>query len=77
METVQATAPHVSNSEGVLAIGDNLSEAHIVQETVNELIDNVIAAVEAKVPVVKEILHGIHLEGDRLNNKAHECMLVG
>ena len=75
METVQATALHVSNSEGVLAIGDNLSEAQIVREIVNELIDNVIVAVEGKVPVVKEILHGIHLEGDKLNDKAHECML--
>ena len=75
VETVQATTLHVSNSEGVSAIGDNLSEAQIVQEVVNELIDNVIAAVEAKVPVVKEILHGIHMEGDKLNDKAHECML--
>ena len=75
METFQACALHVSNSEGVLAIGDNLSEAQIVQKTVNELIDNVIAAVEEKVPVVKEILHDIHLEGDKLNDKAHECML--
>ena len=75
VETVQATALHVSNSEGVLAIGDNLSEAQIVREIVNELIDNVIVAVEGKVPVVKEILHGIHLEGDKLNDKAHECML--
>ena len=75
METVQATALHVSNSEGVLAIGDNLSEAQIVQEIVNELIDNVIAAVEAKVPVVKEVLHGIHLERDKFNDKALECML--
>ena len=75
METVQATALHVSNSEGVLAIGDNLSEAQIVREIVNELIDNVIVAVEGKVPVVKEILHGIHLEGDKLNDKAHKCML--
>ena len=75
METVQATALHVSNSEGVLAIGDNLSEAQIVREIVNELIDNVIVAVEGKVPVVKEILHVIHLEGDKLNDKAHECML--
>ena len=75
VETVQATTLHVSNSEGVSAIGDNLSEAQIVQEVVNELIDNVIAAVEAKVPVVKEILHGIHMEGDKLNGKAHECML--
>ena len=75
METVQATALHVSNSEGVLAIGDNLSQAQIVREIVNELIDNVIVAVEGKVPVVKEILHGIHLEGDKLNDKAHECML--
>ena len=75
METVQATTLHVSNSEGVSAIGDNLSEAQIVQEVVNELINNVIAAVEAKVPVVKEILHGIHMEGDKLNDKAHECML--
>ena len=75
METVQATALHVSDSEGVLAIGDNLSEAQIVREIVNELIDNVIVAVEGKVPVVKEILHGIHLEGDKLNDKAHECML--
>ena len=75
METVQATALHVSNSEGVLAIGDNLSEAQIVREIVNELIDNVIVAVEGKVPVVKEILHGINLEGDKLNDKAHECML--
>ena len=75
METVQATALHVSNSEGVLAIGDNLSEAQIVREIVNELIDNVIVAVEGKVPFVKEILHGIHLEGDKLNDKAHECML--
>ena len=75
VETVQATTLHVSNSEGVSAIGDNLSEAQIVQEVVNELIDNVIEAVEAKVPVVKEILHGIHMEGDKLNDKAHECML--
>ena len=75
METVQATALHVSNSEGVLAIGDNLSEAQIVWEIVNELIDDVIVAVEGKVPVVKEILHGIHLEGDKLNDKAHKCML--
>ena len=75
METVQATALHVSNSEGVLAIGDNLSAAQTVQEIVNELIDNVIAAVEAKAPVVKEILHGIHLEGGKLNDKAHKCML--
>ena len=75
METVQATALHVSNSEGVLATGDNLSEAQIVQEIVSELIDNVIAAVEAKVPVVKEILDGIHLEGDKLNDKANNCML--
>ena len=75
VETVQASTLHVSNSEGVSAIGDNLSEAQIVQEVVNELIDNVIAAVEAKVPVVKEILHGIHMEGDKLNDKAHECML--
>ena len=75
VETVQATTLHVSNSEGVSAIGDNLSEAQIVQQVVNELIDNVIAAVEAKVPVVKEILHGIHMEGDKLNDKAHECML--
>ena len=75
METVQSTALHVANSEGVLAIGDNLSEAQIVREIVNELIDNVIVAVEGKVPVVKEILHGIHLEGDKLNDKAHECML--
>ena len=75
VETVQATALHVSNSEGVLATGDNLSEAQIVQEIVSELIDNVIAAVEAKVPVVKEILDGIHLEGDKLNDKANNCML--
>ena len=75
METVQATALHVSNSEGVLATGDNLSEAQIVQEIVSELIENVIAAVEAKVPVVKEILDGIHLEGDKLNDKANSCML--
>ena len=75
METVQATALHVSNSEGVLTIGDNLSEAQIVREIVSELIDNVIVAVEGKVPVVKEILHGIDLEGDKLNDKAHECML--
>ena len=75
METVQSTALHVANSEGVLAIGDNLSEAQIVREIVNELIDNVILAVEGKVPVVKEILHGIHLEGDKLNDKVHECML--
>ena len=75
METVQATKLHVTNSEGVLAIGDNLSKAQIVQEIVSELIDNVIAAVEAKVPVVKEILDGIHLEGDQLNDKANNCML--
>ena len=75
METVQATKLHVTNSEGVLAIGDNLSEAQIVQEIVSELIDNVIATVEAKVPVVKEILDGIHLEGDQLNDKANNCML--
>ena len=58
-----------------MATGDNLSEAQIVQEIVSELIDNVIAAVEAKVPVVKEILDGIHLEGDKLNDKANNCML--
>ena len=75
METVQATKLHVSNSKGVLAIGDNLSKTQIVQEIVSELIDNVIANVEAKVPVVKEILDGIHLEGDQLNDKANNCML--
>ena len=75
METVQATALHVSNSEGVLAIGDNLSQAQIVREVVNELIDNVIVAVEGKVPVVKEILHGIHLEGDKFNARTLDFML--
>ena len=71
----QATAIHVSNSDGVLAIGDILSEDHIIQGVVCELIDNVIAAVEAKFPVVKDILNGIHLEGDKLKDKSNECML--
>ena len=75
VETVQATALHVSNSEGVLAIGDKLSEAEMIQEVVNELIDNVTATVEAKAPVVRETLNALHLEGDKLNGTAHECML--
>ena len=75
VETVQATALHVSNSEGVLAIGDKLSEAQIIQEVVNELIDNVTATVEVKAPVVRETLNAFHLEGDKLNGTAHECML--
>ncbi|CAH3160710.1 unnamed protein product [Porites lobata] len=51
------------------------SEAEIIQEVVNELIDNVTATVEAKAPVVRETLNALHLEGDKLNGTAHECML--
>ena len=51
------------------------SEAEIIQEVVNELIDNVTATVEAKAPIVRETLNGLHLEGDRLNGTTHECML--
>ena len=51
------------------------SEAEIIQDVVNELIDNVSATVEAKAPIVRETLNGLHLEGDRLNGTAHECML--
>ena len=51
------------------------SEAEIIQEVVNELIDNVTATVEAKAPIVRETLNGLHLEGDKLNGTAHECML--
>ena len=75
VETVQATVLHVSNSEGVLAIGDNLSDAQIIQEVVNKLIDNVTATVEVKAPVVRETLNAFHLESDKLNGTAHECML--
>ena len=51
------------------------SEAEIIQDVVNELIDNVTATVEAKAPIVRETLNGLHLEGDRLNGTTHECML--
>ena len=51
------------------------SEAEIIQDVVNELIDNVTATVEAKAPIVRETLNGLHLEGDKLNGTAHECML--
>ena len=51
------------------------SEAEIIQEVVNELIDNVNATVEAKSPIVRETLNALHLEGDKLNGTAYECML--
>ena len=51
------------------------SEAEIIQDVVNELIDNVTATVEAKAPIVRETLNALHLEGDRLNGTTHECML--
>ena len=51
------------------------SEAEIIQEVVNELIDNVTATVEAKAPVVRETSNALHLEGEKLNGRAHESML--
>ena len=51
------------------------SEAEIIQEIVNELIDNVTATVEVKAPVVRETLNVLHLEGDKFNATTLEFML--
>ena len=51
------------------------SEAEIIQEIVNELIDNVTAIVEVKAPVVRETLNVLHLEGDKFNATTLEFML--
>ena len=51
------------------------SDAEIIQEVVNELIDDVTATIEAKDPVVGETLNALHLEGDKFSGTTLEFML--
>ena len=63
------------DNESAINYPEAASEAEIIQEVVNELIDNVTATVEAKAPVVRETLNGLHLEGDKFNARTLDFML--